>query len=571
MSRRRTSAIVVASVAVALLAAWWAQREPGGRLPEIASRGGAVGASEVGDGGDRPEEVAAAEVMRATREVAVAGDGEEAAEEAGDEAEVVGTRARDEEKPPAPRYGRVIDAQTGRSLSQAYLARGDGAWKGEVVPDQAIVRCDGNGCFALSLVAPGAFDRETKVAVATGFERFSVLIAVADGYERHAFDPKQLSDDPGAPTEIALARAASLLARVVDRRGVPQFDVDIDLIARQQNGLWICAATDELGEVRFVGLPPDVAFEVTLRPRRGPRLRPWSDPKPLKLEAGEERKQEWQLGGGATVRGRARDQHGQAVAKRDLVLTQKPGGRGEVSAARVYLDGNETVRLALATVTDDEGRFEFDDVAEGSWWLGPACPVAGPNLRLDRQAVAAVAQRIEISAGAATVDVDLAFHSGLVAGGKIVDTAGQPIRAIVRAHARDAGFEGVVATWSGDDGIFRLGPLEPGTFSFVAENLFGGTNSAPLEVTLDTPRDDLRLELSAGAILVVRCRVDENVVVTITTDGMLSRVHQLRGEMSFELPLPSGPVHVEWQAGARTGTKELVLAQKERVEVVVGE
>jgi len=571
MSRRRTSAIVVASVAALLLAAWWAQREPEARLPANAARGGAVGASEAGDGGDRPEEVAAAEVMRATREVAVAGDGEEAAEEAGDEAEVVGTRARDEEKPPAPRYGRVIDAQTGRPLSVAYVAHGDGAWKGDVVPDQAIVRCDGNGCFALSLVAPGAFDRETKVAVATGFERFGVLIAVADGYERHAFDPKQLSDDPGAPTEIAVARGATLLARVVDRRGVPQFDVDIDLIATLHGRLWICAATDELGEVRFVGLPPDVAFEVTLRPRRGPRLRPWSDPKPLKLAPGEERKQEWQLGGGATVRGRALDQHGRVVANRELVLTQKPGGRGESAAARVYLDGNETVRLALATVSDDEGRFEFNEVAEGSWWLGPARFFKSPGERVDPQGVAAVAQRIAVAADAAIVDVDLALHRGLFVGGKVVDATGKPAQATVRATASGAGFEGVIGASSGEDGAFQIGPLEPGNYSLVAEQAAGASSSAPLDLLLDTPRDDLRFELRAPTLIVLRCRVDELVVVTVTVDGKPSRLQNLVGEMTVELPLPAGRVRIEWRAGTRTGEREFELAPKQRVEVMVGE
>ncbi len=276
MSRRRTSAIVAAIVAAVLLAAWWAQREPGGRLPVVAPRSGAVGASEQGDGSESLAEVTAAEAMRATREVAPVAEGEEAGEDDAGEAELVATRFRaaEEEKPPAPRYGRIVDASTGRPLSQAYVVHGDGAWHGEVVPDRALARCDGNGRFTLSIVSARSLGNATKIAVAAGFETWNVLVAVADGYERHAFDPKQLSDDAGAPTEIAVARGATLLARVVDWHGLPQFDVDIDLIASHQGRLWICAATDELGEVRFVGLPPGIEFEVTLRPRPPPMFKP---------------------------------------------------------------------------------------------------------------------------------------------------------------------------------------------------------------------------------------------------------------------------------------------------------
>ena len=573
MNRRRTSALVAASVAALLLAAWWAQREPDARLPVIAPRGEAVDRGVENDGGEPLAEVAAAEVTRATREVATAPESEAAADQGGEgeEAEDAGAPPPKEEAPPSLRYGRVVDARTGDPLSRAYVARGDGAWRGDVVPDMALVRCDGDGRFALSLVSPEPFDRDVKVAVAAGFERYGVLIAVADGYERHAFEPKQLSDDASAPTTIALARAATLLARVVDRRGVPQFDVDIDLISSQHGRLWICAATDERGEVRFVGLPPDVAFEVTLRPRRGPRLQPWRDPRPLKLEAGEERRQEWQLGGGATVRGRARDQHGRPVAKRELVLTQKPGGLADASAARVDLDGNESHRLALVATSDDEGRFAFDEVAEGAWWLGPARVFGGPHLTIDRQDVAAVAQRIEVAAGVATVDVDLAFHRGLLVGGKVVDASGQPVAAMVRAKASGAGVEGVVSAPSGDGGAFRLGPFEPGTFSLTAESFVGGASAAPLEVTLDTPRDDLRLEVSAGTLLVLVSRVDEQVVVTLTVDGTPRRVVTLLGEMTLECPVPAGAVRVEWSAGARTGAKEVLIAPKERFEVVVGE
>jgi len=570
MSRRRTSALGAACVAVALLGAWWAQSERGGRLPAIASRGGGGGASDDRDG-ELPAEVAVAEATRATRESAAAADEIDAAKEENGEEEDVAPRVPPPDAPPVFRYGRVVEAQSGRPLSQAWIARGDGAWKGEAAPDAAIVRCDGNGRFAISFVPPKRFDQDVKVAVAAGFERYGVFVAVADGYERHAFDPKQLSDDAGAPTEIALARGATLLARVVDPRGVPLFDVDVDLIATQKDRLWICAATDELGEARFTGLPPDVAFDVTLRPRRGPRLRPWNDPKPLQLAAGEERRQEWRLGGAAEVRGRALDQHGRPVAKQELVLTQRPAGRGDVTVARVYLDGNEANRQALVTTSDEEGRFAFDEVNEGSWWLGPACLSSGPFMRADRQGVAAVAQRIEVAAGAATVDVDLAFHRGLVVAGKVVDTTGRPVQARVKASSSGSAIEGLVVANSREDGSFALGPLEPGTFSFTAESFNGVANAAPIEVRVDAPRDDLRIEVPPCAYLVLRCHVDEFVQVTIVVDGKTRSAPTITSDMSYAHPVPTGRLRVEWRAGTRSGAKEVDLAPDQQLEVVVGE
>jgi hypothetical protein len=171
--------------------------------------------------------------------------------------------------------------------------------------------------------------------------------------------------------------------------------------------------------------------------------------------------------GGAVLRGRALDQFERPVAHRALWLLrgtiaeeQQPG------AATCYLQNADQGNLITSAETDGEGRFRFDGVPTGRFWLGPA-PVREYSDPPNENDVAPLAVALEIPAGAKEHECSLKASRGLFIRGVVQKPDGSPAgKRYVSGFSVET--PGILATSSDDRGVFVLGPLGPWKLYFNA-------------------------------------------------------------------------------------------------------
>jgi hypothetical protein len=183
------------------------------------------------------------------------------------------------------------------------------------------------------------------------------------------------------------------------------------------------------------------------------------------------------------------DQHGKSV--QDSVIWLQ----------RTNLDGpkffqKNTGEVVLETKTDSDGRFSFPDVSPGKWWIGPA-PQRDDWDAADPEAIAAVAQPVEVLEGSPRQEVLVRVHRGLYIRGRLLDPAGEPAPD-TDVMAKMEGVHGLLLVNVASDATFALGPLVPGRYSLIG----GGWDHA----------DSAWVEATAG---------DENVVLRLRAGGSL--------------------------------------------------
>jgi hypothetical protein len=144
---------------------------------------------------------------------------------------------------------------------------------------------------------------------------------------------------------------------------------------------------------------------------------------------------------------------------------------------------------AARTKTNPSGQFEFADVADGTWWVGPSpqspfVPRAGV---------------VDVVDGVVGRRVLLELTRGLFIQGGVIDRAGAPIEGVFVAVSSEQ-----EQVWLSDDtdagGRFTIGPLARGTFLVHAMGTFNGyVDSEPISV--QAGGEDLSIELHPGGVL----------------------------------------------------------------------
>lgn len=195
---------------------------------------------------------------------------------------------------------------------------------------------------------------------------------------------------------------------------------------------------------------------------------------------------------GCTVRGLVIDQDDEPVASCTIWICSAR------EKAPVYLQFYLRERPTTQTVvTDEVGRFLFENVSPGTWWLGPA-PDEEQDTRQENP-VAPLAQVVEIVEGQPDIELILRVDRGLFIRGRVVGTSGEaPEHAFVVAREPERNLSCSVDVQDGK-GSFVLGPMTDTLYVVTASGSGGDTDSEP--VVVRPSGDELVLRLRPGGTL----------------------------------------------------------------------
>jgi hypothetical protein len=370
-------------------------------------------------------------------------------------------------------YGRLIAAADRRPIRDGLVILGhqskDSRESAPITTQTA--RTDSAGIFQLS----GASWRRDVVSVsAPGFG--STTFRLLHGHET-----------PGQALDISLSAGAEIRASVVDGAGAPligavvtamadpfRFDVSKGIIDwTVTRPFQLTATTDPDGACTLSDLPPDIPL--TLRAELA-GLPPQIPSEPVTLSAGESRAVRFSIGGGARISGQIVDQHGKPVASH--AVWRIPASKAVRHLFHEW-ENEAHDRSSTETITDQEGRFVFDAVPPGQWWIGPAPGPFAHQPTVDKSVIAPVGDLVEIEADQSTKHILLRADRGLFITGRVVRSpSGAKTEASVYADPQFA-LDLWLATSTTDDGEFTLGSLPAGEWKLNAEaigNMFGGAD-----------------------------------------------------------------------------------------------
>lgn len=312
-------------------------------------------------------------------------------------------------------------------------------------------------------------------------------------------------DTPEKANVVYLARGASLRARLLDARAAAVTDSTVRLwtesfhigvLDHGEFGLpsipeseWKASA-DSSGLCVLQDLPPDVPLHVELI-RGGHVVK--KDLPALSLSPSEVREVEWTIGSGCLLEGLVCDQRGEVVQGRTICLQ-----RADLDTAR-FLQKYQSGEVVVETKTSSDGRFAFPDVSQGKWWIGPAAERDDWDAP-DSDAIAPVAQVVEVLEGMSRQEVVLRVHRGLYIRGRVLDPAGEPAPDTY-LYGSTENVALMISAQTESGGAFALGPLIPGRYSLVAHGW--------------TLADSDPVEASAG---------DEGVVLRLRAGGSISGI-----------------------------------------------
>ncbi len=228
------------------------------------------------------------------------------------------------------------------------------------------------------------------------------------------------------PLTIDLTRSARVTIRVLDSaaNAVPHAKVVLEthsfnLLNPGNNwylvGEVLCQAeTDAEGRCTIDDVPSEVPFSGHASWENGGR---YEETKMLVLEPGEHRQVQW--GGEPTTRltGHLFDQYGQPVAQHTIWLSQKTM-YSKPDLDRAYFCSSDEEAAFAKTNTDDNGRFAFDHVPSGDWWIGPGA-IRAFRAKRNEYAVAPIATRVSVLGTSSERRVALKTARGLYISGKI--------------------------------------------------------------------------------------------------------------------------------------------------------
>jgi hypothetical protein len=348
-------------------------------------------------------------------------------------------RVLDPDGAPIPKARAVVDSGLGRYADGRFPRTEHRLFE---------ARSEADGLFELRLPD---WDAHAVVVDAPGW---SPAIVAAD--DVHA--------SPDAAREVRLQRAATLVVRASDPHG-PRAGIEIVLETRGQalepagattrastsmtTFRW-SATTGARGDVVLEDLPSRVSL--ALRVQDGTRTLPVPVPA-LALEPGERRELEITVDPARAVRGR-------------VVLDGKPLAKSKVW--RIVPVGDRKRSLAFyerreqEVESDGEGRFTFEDVPPGTWWITLPAPAGN-----DARAKVSLPVEVVVVPGVDPPEVLLEATSGTTIRGRVLDPKSAPAMDMLVVASREDPKEMRVAH-TDEEGSFEVGPLDRGEFQLVA-------------------------------------------------------------------------------------------------------
>jgi hypothetical protein len=202
------------------------------------------------------------------------------------------------------------------------------------------------------------------------------------------------------------------------------------------------------------------------------------------LRAGESNELRWTMESFGALRGRIVDRDGNAVKGRLILLAAAQDREPcPLSQSGYYED---------QVMSDGLGRFSFDRVAPGRWWVGPV-----RHVPCGHDCFVGLPIEVRIADASLDSDVLLVDQPGLSIRGRIVD--GDGTSASGRVTAVDVAHGCELSAQAERDGAFLLSPLLPGNYRVQGSRLQRQAHTEPVVVAAGT--DDVRLTLPAGGSL----------------------------------------------------------------------
>lgn len=334
--------------------------------------------------------------------------------------------------------GQAVDGETGAPLPDATTTVFSEASSGPIDPEPVRARPDGT--FE---VRASSWSRHTVRVEAPGFFWAAVRI-----------DPE---GDDSEPFRVPLLRSATLVVLVTDGTGAPRPSIEVIASAPLvlDSGPWPRGFRDELewtcttgtdGTCTLAGLPSRTALILEFGEPDGVLRRAGEK---LLLQPGERRELTLVFGSGCAIRGLALDPEGRPVSGLSIWLSSSS------VFERYFAVPDESSR----TESDARGRFVFESVPAGRWWVAVSPLEVGND-------IAPGPVEVMVTGDEREHPVTLTVWRGLFIHGKVLGSDGRPAQgcSITGQFADD----GLVHASSGEDGTFRLGPLVPGEYSLVA-------------------------------------------------------------------------------------------------------
>lgn len=394
-------------------------------------------------------------------------------------------------------FGRVVRAEDGAALPGARVSLVDPEWPSSLdtmrmrTKGRARVTPDANGLFEVSYTAWDPPSGRVELA----------------GYASAAFDLVAGFDQPERPAEIRMLRPGSVEVTVLDRGGGALSGVEVRLSVstarfaspKHPNGDWWTyetvtwsESTDVQGACTLTGLVPEQRLRVLLVHGGAEHDIAQS----LRVEPGETKRVEYRLGSDATVRGILIDQDGQAVASQVVWLARGPGT--ETIWAGIHYSAFASAE------TDVQGRFRFDNVPPGDWFVGPASTRDESDDPAGAELVAQVTEPVHVATHQEEVELVLRRQRGLYIRGVVLGPNGGAVAGSVSVRAwrpsRSSPWDILGKIRTDEAGQFVLGPLPAGQLLVVASGWsVGEAESQP--VLASAGDEGVVLQLRAGASL----------------------------------------------------------------------
>jgi len=355
-----------------------------------------------------------------------------------------------------PMHYRLVDAQSGAPITgaAAHATTGRPNLFGPGADDEDTFSVWGPGGDSVAMSdADGllVLPHDTSAASAA-YDLF------AHGYGPHRLIPTADWDDPAAPREVTLQRAARLTFDATSRPEADELDsgdvlllVDDSALERltigAQGRMWRplrmpVRSAGAPGLFEAEGLPPDV--ELRLEARQGGDV-VYEHEERLSLAPGEHRTVAWAVPTAAELTGLV-VRSGAPMPNESVQLLQaRPG------ADRAFLSGRE--ESVVRTRTDGDGAFRFEAVPPGTYWLCAAAAGATET-----------AQAVRVRVPGADVVLELVGDATIE--GR-VSAADEPVPG-ARLLAFEEGTEGSLEATTDDAGAFTLQVADRGRWRIVA-------------------------------------------------------------------------------------------------------
>ncbi|MCE9593218.1 MAG: carboxypeptidase regulatory-like domain-containing protein [Planctomycetes bacterium] len=391
--------------------------------------------------------------------------------------------------PDLPFFGRVVSRADGSPIAGATIAREE-RWVSYDSTDDAVV------------VAPLEFSAGVRSASDGSFRldgdtwRESALRIDAQGFGREIEPLGPGHETADRAQVIELAPAGVLRIVVLGELPASNESLRVEVTNRDRVVLALGNGAFSSGELRWsaeVGadraatladLPSHKDLRIVLVSDGHVLLR---HADAVRLEPGEVRNLELELGVGAVIAGSLRDEKRAPVADAWIWLVSFE------YAERAFGSWDEPVQR---TQTNAAGRFELAEVRVGDWLVGAA--PAGERSESDSNAgFASLARKVEIDARDRRVEVDLEVTRSLSIAGRVVDARGRGIAGRMVTAEGAGGHESRVSR--GDDGAFEFAPVAPGKWQLRCSGGKGWADTEWIDVEAGTR--DVVITLERGGSL----------------------------------------------------------------------